>query len=77
MPLSLNLHPRAIGTWLTPEDGADAPPIDPSDGRYVWLDSSLELQHGLDVVELTIEVVNAALVATSPASSTSFVPKEP
>lgn len=57
MPIPLDLRPRPIGTWLTPEDRAVTHPDNPPDGSHGWLDSSLELQHGLDVLELTVDVV--------------------
>ena len=63
MQIPLTLRPRAIGTWLTPEERAVAQPGNPPDGSYGWLDSSLELQHGLDVLELTVEVVLPGLPA--------------
>ena len=61
MSIPRNFHPREIEPWLNPKFWADILPIDPSNGRYLWLDSSLELEHGLDVVDLEVEVVSPVL----------------
>lgn len=61
MSIPQNLHPPSNGPWLTPDNLADMGPFDPSDERYIWLDSSLELQRGLDVVDLEVEVVSTVL----------------
>jgi hypothetical protein len=53
----LTLRLREIGTQL-PGDGADPlAPAEPSDSQQVWSDSTLELERGLDVVELPVDLV--------------------
>jgi hypothetical protein len=53
--LTLRLH--EIGTQL-PGDAADPPaPAEPSDTQQAWRDSTLELERGLDVVELPVDLV--------------------
>lgn len=65
MPTPLDLHPRAIRSWLTPAEHAGAQTGPALDSSYGWLDSSLELQHGLDVLELTVDLVLPGLPAHS------------
>jgi hypothetical protein len=52
----LKLQPREVGAAIAgqSQDRTTAPDVS-SRERYPWLDSSLDLMHGLDVVELSIE----------------------
>jgi hypothetical protein len=52
----LKLQLRDIGTTLS--DGSQRAAITPNaEERYGWRDSSLELERGLDVVELSVDVL--------------------
>ena len=54
----LKLQLREIGATLPSEvRGAESSQGGSSDERSIWLDSSLDLQRGLDVVELKIDLV--------------------
>ena len=54
----LKLQVREIGATLPSEGrGGESAPSGSSDERSIWLDSSLDLQRGLDVVELKIDLV--------------------
>jgi len=51
-PVGATRRPRSPGgTDKDTQPNADLPP----DAREIWRDSSLDLQHGLDVDELTID----------------------
>lgn len=54
----MNLRPRLIEAAL-PEGKAEpakTPEVSPRE-RYPWLDSSLDLERGLDVTELCVDVL--------------------
>ena len=54
----LKLQLREIGATLPGEGrGGESSPGGSLDERSIWLDSSLDLQRGLDVVELKIDLV--------------------
>ena len=53
---ALTLKPRPIRSLRPPDDASDEPQVVPSDGHDVWLNSSFELEHGLDVLELNSDV---------------------
>lgn len=53
---ALTLTPRPIRSLEPLDDTSDELQMIPSDGHYIWLNSSYELEHGLDVVELNAEV---------------------
>lgn len=52
----LTLKPRPIRSLKPLDDAAEEAPVVPSDGHFIWLNSSYELEHGLEVVELDAEV---------------------
>ena len=53
---ALTLKPRPIRSLKPLDDASDEPQVLPSDGHYVWLNSSYELEHGLEVVELNADM---------------------
>jgi hypothetical protein len=54
----VNLRPRTIQAALSEgsAEPAPTPKVSPRE-RYPWLDSSLDLQRGLDVTELCVDVL--------------------
>ena len=52
---TLTLQPRPIRSLTPRDDAAEEPKVVSSDGQFIWLNSSYELEHGLDVVELNAQ----------------------
>jgi hypothetical protein len=54
----LKLQPREIGAALAGQSqGRATAPAESPRERYPWLDSSLDLERGLDVTELCVDVL--------------------
>jgi hypothetical protein len=53
----LTLRLREIGTKLSGDGTDPLAPAEPSDTPQPWSDSTLELERGLDVVELPVDLV--------------------
>jgi len=73
--LKLQLQVHEIGETLSTRDPALEIELDEPDEHNIWRDSSMELERGLDVVDLAVDLdlteAQDALPADAPKSSTA------
>jgi len=73
----LTLQLREIGSTLSDKDlPALDPALPPQDDRNAWRDSSNDLEEGLDVLELPVDLVSCEAVEPLAASSPGAPPRE-
>lgn len=78
---SLTRNPRPSRSLKPVDDACEEPQVIASDGHYVWLNSSFELEHGLEVVELNRDVHRHSTAGREPlknveaGSQTAYCPQ--